>query len=394
LLHTPTLDPGRDPAREDFSAVRETIARSYESVVLVLQGGGALGSFQPGVVEALDEVGIDVHWIAGISIGAINAALIAGNPPGRRMQQMRGFWEKVTSRVKWPWVPPGEPARAALNQLSSHTAMMFGQPGFFSPRFPPPQWLLPGGPEATSYYDTAPLKATLEEFVDFAYLNRGAIRFSVGAVNVRSGNFVYFDSTQRRIRPEHIMASAALPPGFPAVEIDGEQYWDGGLVSNTPLTYVLSNVDGANTLIFQVDLFAAQGARPRTLAEVQERQKDIQFSSRTRLNTDVFRMLQDTRRTVAKLLDQLPPELRNSPDAKKLESCRRTSQVNIMHLIYRRKQYDRDFKDYEFSRNTMLDHWKAGTDTIVRTLRHAEWFELPDPDIGVVTHDIHRDADD
>ena len=379
---------------EDFSAVRDTVRRAYENVVLVLQGGGALGSFQPGVVERLDAVGVDVNWVAGISIGAINSAIIAGNPPGRRIEKLRGFWEKVTSRIEWPWVPPGEDMRAAFNQVSSLSAMMFGQPGFFEPRVPPPQWMPPGGAEATSQYSTAPLKATLEEFVDFDYLNRGAVRLSVGAVNLRSGNFTYFDSTRRRIGPEHIMASGALPPGFPAIEIEGELYWDGGLVSNTPLGYVLSRIHGQNTLIFQVDLFSASGDRPRTLTEVRERQKDIQFSSRTRLNTDVFKRTQEMRRTVAKLLDQLPPEFRDLPEAKKLADCRQSALVNIMQLIYRRKPTDRDYKDYEFSRNTMLENWQAGRDVIVRTMRHPSWFELPDPEAGVVTHDVWRDAKD
>jgi NTE family protein len=391
LLHKPQPEAAD---AEDFSAVRDTVRRSYDNVVLVLQGGGALGSFQPGVVERLDDVGVHVNWVAGISIGAINCAIVAGNPPGRRVEKLRGFWETVTSRIEWPWLPPGEDLRAAFNQLSSYSSMVFGQPGFFAPRFPPPQWMPPGGPVATSHYDTAPLKATLEEFVDFDYLNRGAVRLSVGAVNVRSGNFAYFDSTERRIGPEHIMASGAIPPGFPGVEIDGELYWDGGLVSNTPLAYVLSRTDGHSTLILQVDLFSASGDRPRTLTEVHERQKDIQFSSRTRLNTDVFSRIQEVRRTVAKLLDQLPPEYRELPEAKKLEDCRRSAPVNIVQLIYRRKQYDRDYKDYEFSRNTMLEHWQAGRDVIVRTMRHPEWFELPDPEAGVVTHDVWRDAKD
>ncbi len=379
---------------ETFSTVRDVVQRSYENVVLVLQGGGALGSFQGGVVERLDAVGVDVNWVAGISIGAINSAIIAGNPPGRRIEKLRGFWEKVTSRIAWPWLPPSEEMRAAFNQASSFSAMTFGQPGFFVPRFPPPQWMPPGGTEATSYYDTAPLKATLEEFVDFDYLNDGAVRLSVGAVNLRSGNLTYFDSTKRRICPEHIMASGALPPGFPAIEIEGELYWDGGLVSNTPLGYVLSRIDGENTLIFQVDLFSASGDRPRTLTEVRERQKDIQFSSRTRLNTDVFKRAQEMRRTVSQLLDQLPPELRDLPEAKKLAENRQSALVNIMQLIYRRKPTDRDYKDYEFSRNTMLDNWQAGRDVIVRTMRHPSWFELPDPETGVVTHDVWREAKD
>ena len=386
--------PSSDHPAETFAAVRRIVEESYRNVVLVLQGGGALGSYQSGVVEELDDAGIHVNWVSGISIGAINAAIVAGNPPGRRVEMMRGFWEEVTSRVEWPWLPPSDDARALLNQMSSLSSVMLGQPGFFTPRFPPPTMMPAGGREATSFYDTAPLKASLETYVDFDYLNHGPVRLSVGAVNVRSGNFVYFDSTERRILPEHIMASGALPPGFPAVEIDGELYWDGGLVSNTPLSYVLSNLAGAATLIFQVDLFSARGIEPRSLGDVQERQKEIQFSSRTRFNTDVFRVFQDLRHRVDALLDRLPPEIAATPEALALADCRRTATVNIMHLIYRRELFDREFKDYEFSRNTMIDHWKAGGDTARRTLRHAAWFTPPAEEAGVKTHDVWRDAKD
>lgn len=383
-----------DHPSETFDAVRRIVAESYRNVVLVLQGGGALGSYQAGVVEELDGAGVHVNWVSGISIGAINAALVAGNPPGRRVEMMRGFWEEVTSRIEWPWIPPGDDARTLFNQMSSLSSVTLGQPGFFTPRFPPPTMMPRGGGEATSFYDTAPLKASLETYVDFDYLNHGPVRLSVGSVNVRSGNFVYFDSTERRILPEHIMASGALPPGFPAIEIEGELYWDGGLVSNTPLSYVLSNLAGAATLIFQVDLFSAGGIEPRSLSDVQERQKEIQFSSRTRFNTDVFRVFQDLRRRVDALLDSLPPELAATPEALALADCRKSARVNIMHLIYRRELFDREFKDYEFSRNTMIDHWKAGGDTARRTLRHADWFTPPTEEAGMRTNDVWRDAKD
>ncbi len=388
--------PGKRQSVEDFSAVRKEVEANYKNVVLVLQGGGALGSYQPGVAEVLSEVGLDITWVAGISIGAINCAIIAGNPPERRIDQLRAFWDLVTSRVQWPFIPSGDAARSMFNQLSSFSALAFGQPGFFEPRFPPPQFQPPGSIEALSIYDTTPLRNTLETLVDFDYLNeKSPVRLSVGAVNVRSGNFVYFDSRERRIRPEHIMASGSLPPGFPPVEIEGELYWDGGLVSNTPLSYVLSRAPNDRSLIFQVDLFSSTGNRPRTFAELGEREKDIQFSSRTRLNTDMFRQMQSSRRAVGALLDKLPKEFHDMPEYKELAKLRMKAEVNIIHLIYRRHGYDREFKDYEFSRNTMVDHWNAGRDTIMRTLRHPEWFCPPtEADAGVVTHDINRDADD
>ena len=257
----------------------------FESVALLLQGGGALGAYQGGVYEALAEADIHPNWIAGISIGAINAAIIAGNPPNSRVERLREFWTQVTSSAPWDWsgnpfvdLARSDDARNLLNQMNAGLAAAFGATGFFSARAGMP-WLQPGGTmAATSFYDTRHLKQTLERLVDFDRLNAGMTRFSAGAVNVRTGNFVYFDTTTHKITPEHVMASGALPPGFPAVEIDGEQYWDGGLVSNTPLQWVIeSNPRREDTLAFQVDLWSSQGALPRNLAEVATRHKG--FSS-------------------------------------------------------------------------------------------------------------------
>jgi len=268
----------------------------FDCVALLLQGGGALGAYQGGVYEALAEADIHPNWIAGISIGAINAAIIAGNPPNSRVDRLREFWTHVTSSAPWDWSanPFGDLARSddtrnLLNQMSANFAVAGGATGFFSARAVMP-WLQPSGSlGATSFYDTGDLKRTLERLVDFDRINAGMTRFSAGAVNVRTGNFVYFDTSTHKITPEHVMASGALPPGFPAVEIDGEHYWDGGLVSNTPLQWVIeSNPRRKDTLAFQVDLWSAQGQPPRNMAEVATRQKEIQFSSRTRANTDQF----------------------------------------------------------------------------------------------------------
>jgi len=216
----------------------------FECIALVLQGGGALGSYQAGVYQALFEADLHPDWVAGISIGAINAAIIAGNAPGKGVEMLRGFWESITAPLpghhRWDaWLPDlarGEMARSLLNQIHASSAVIGGAAGFFEPRVPPP-WLQPAGClEVTSFYETKRLRATLERFVDFDRINAaGATRLSLGAVNVRSGNLVYFENTTHAIGPEHVMASGALPPGFPAVEIEGEHYWDGGLVSNTPL---------------------------------------------------------------------------------------------------------------------------------------------------------------
>jgi NTE family protein len=289
----------------------------FECVALLLQGGGALGAYQGGVYEALAEANVHPDWIAGISIGAINAAIIAGNPPNSRIDRLREFWTQVTSNGLWDWSDSCFPdwarsdhTRSLLNQMSANLVASFGAAGFFSARGAMP-WLQPGGSlGATSFYDTKSLKHTLERLVDFDRLNAGITRYSAGAVNVRTGNFVYFDTKTHTIRPEHIMASGALPPGFPAVEIDGEHYWDGGLVSNTPLQWVIeSDPRRKDTLLFQVDLWSSQGQLPRNLAEVATRHKEIQFSSRTRASTAHFKSVHRVQRALAALLRRLPADI-------------------------------------------------------------------------------------
>jgi NTE family protein len=230
-----------------------------------------------------------------------------------------------------------------------------GAPGFFSPRIPPP-WLNPAGTlEATSLYDTGALKRTLERLIDFDRINSAETRFSVGAVNVSSGNFVYFDNRTHTIAPEHVMASGALPPGFPPVEIEGEYYWDGGLVSNTPLQWVVDSRPALDTLAFQVDLWSARGELPRTFAEVSTRQKEIQYSSRTRAGTNSFKHIQRLRHVLADLLEQLPAPLRDGPEAKLLGDAADRKVYNIVHLIYRAEKYEGHSKDFEFSRASMRE---------------------------------------
>jgi NTE family protein len=369
----------------------------FECVALVLQGGGALGAYQAGVYQALAEAGIYPDWVAGISIGAINSAIIAGNPPQARIEKLRGFWECITtnpwrSSFEWTNRPRGDAARAWQHQLHAGLAAIAGATGFFAPRYPPP-WLYPSGTaNATSFYDTRQLKDTLERFVDFDRLNAGAIRLSIGAVNVRSGNFVYFDTTTHTVRPEHVMASGALPPGLPAIEIEGEHYWDGGLVSNTPLQWVVETVPRRDTLAFQVDLWSSRGDFPRNMLEVMTREKEIRYSSRTRAGTDQFKHVQRLRRAVADLLEKLPEELRTSPEAKLLGTTADRKVYNIIQLIYRAKNYEGHSKDYEFSRLSMEDHWRAGYHDARRTLRHPEVLQRPDNQEGVCTFDLAADG--
>lgn len=374
--------------------MRRNDAVKNERIVLVLQGGGALGAYQAGVYEALCDAAHQPSWVTGISIGAINAALIAGNPPERRVERLRTFWEMVSGGLTGSPLVPGEAARTAFNEASAAWAAAFGVPGFFTPRFPPATLYPPGSREALSFYDTNTLRSTLEKLVDFKLINDGGIRFSVGAVNVRTGNFVYFDNQKQEISPEHIMASGALPPGFPPVEIDGEAYWDGGLVSNAPLQYVLDDEPRRDMLIFQVDLFSARGQMPRTLSEVAEREKEIRYSSRTRLNTDAGRRLLDLRCALSRLLKKLPDELKSDPDYQLLSAATADVAVTIVQLIYRRKNYETQSKDYEFSRHSIEEHWQSGRHDVMRTVRHAHWISRVKPPHGVAVFDLTRDARD
>lgn len=345
-----------------------------EKSVIVLQGGGALGAYQGGAFEGLCNAGHPIDWVAGISIGAINSALIAGNAPERRVPALREFWEMVSSSSVPIGLLDGVFSRGWLNDLSAAGTTVTGVPGFFRLRVPPAGVMPPGTEGARSFYDTAPLRDTLLELVDFDRLNSGEIRFSIGAVNVATGNMTWFDSAETEIRPEHIMASGALPPGFPAVEIDGAWYWDGGLVSNTPLQYVLDERMPADDLcVFQVDLFSARGAVPTSVWTSEAREKDIRYSSRTRFNTDMMRRIHETRDAAKRLYDKLPPELKNDPDARALASGNADPRVTIAHLIYRQTRYERQSKDYEFSRRSMLDRWAAGKSDVERTMSHPEW---------------------
>src|SRR5262249_51805436 len=282
------------------------------------------------------------------SIGAINAALIAGNPPGRRVERLREFWDRVSSSAPVVLPPALDPLRLAFNRVSAFGAVAFGVNGFFTPRVPPPYFAADGSPGALSFYDTEPLKRTLEELVDFRLISNHSTRLSVGATNVRTGDSIYFDSRHRRITTDHIRASGALPPGFPPVTIEGDEYWDGGIVSNSPLWYVLDDSPRLNALIIQIDLFSAKGELPTNLNEVLERTKDIQYSSKTRFNTKRVKELNQLHEVLGRLLENMPPELRNSPDGRELYRLCDQGDITIAHLINRRLKYSAQSKDYQF----------------------------------------------
>ena len=394
------MKPAEPLARASGGGAQAPLS-DYAFTALVLQGGGALGSYQGGVYQGLADAGIHPDWVAGISIGALNAAVIAGNPPERRVEQLRAFWEFI---CRQPWAPPlpwaplpsastelPEAWRTWVDSVEATRAVLEGQNGFFVPR--PWYALAMGakGPHTASFYDTRPLRATLERFADFDRINRASeMRVSVGAVNVRTGNFVYFDNTGRTLRPEHFMASGALPPGFPAVEVDGEFYWDGGLVSNTPLHYVLTKEPRSDALIFQIDLWSAIGELPNDLLQVAVRQKDIQYSSRTRMVTATMHEEQNFRRLLHEVMALVPESERDSAWYRRAEPLACTARRNVIHLIYRNKPYESYAKDYQFGMLTMNEHWSSGLSDMRATLQHRDWLDKPSAEHPFITHDLHR----
>ncbi len=380
----------------------------FECVALVLQGGGALGAYQAGVFEGLAEAGIECDWAAGISIGAINAALIAGNASAQRVDRLREFWNTVTAPPLWPATSPwwahaaeqgGEAARVALGWFEASRSLFEGQRGFFVPRVPSPALRVEAAPTELSHYDAAPLAATLERLVDFDRINHASsLRLTVSAVNIANGNFELFDNQRGewagRITAAHIMASGALPPGLAAVEIDGQHYWDGGLVSNTPLSAVLDEEPRRDTLAFQVDLWSALGPLPKNLQDIEERAKDIRYSSRTRAVTRQLERERHLRRLLREVLARVPAAQRKG-DAwcREAEAQASDKIFNVVHLIYQEKAWDSHHKDYEFSALSMRDHWASGLADIRRTLAHPDWLAPPEPRRTTVTHDVHRERE-
>jgi NTE family protein len=299
---------------------------------------------------------------------------------------LREFWEAVSTSPLGVLGAPYDPTfeiknvetHRLVNQARAFWIAMLGAPSFFTPRMPPLHFWPPQEPQKLSFYDVSPLKATLERLVDFDRINNGELRFSVGAVNVSSGNFTYFDNTTHRIDARHIIASGSLPPGFPATEVDGDYYWDGGLISNTPLQWVFDSRPRVDTLAFQVDLWSSSGELPRDLTQADVRQKEIQFASRTRFATDHFRNTQRLRHAFRRVYERLPSGLRADPDVEMLAKETEEAAYNVVELIYHAKTYEGVAQDYEFSRRTMEEHWRTGHEDALRALAHPEIFDRPD----------------
>src|SRR5258706_6557364 len=354
-------------------------------IVLVFQGGGALGAYQAGVYQAMHEAGIEPDWVIGTSIGAINAAIIAGNPREQRMAQLEKFWESLEWRS-----PFGRAAIAPdlLNPWANLATMTQGVAGFFAPN-PASWWGVHAslGVERAAFYSTDPLRTTLQDLIDFELPNRCAPRLTVGAVNARTGEMRYFDSRVSPLRVEHVLASGALPPAFPAVRIDGEPYWDGGIYSNTPIEAVLDDNPRSSSTIFTVQLWNPGGREPDSIWQVLGRQKDIQYASRVSSHIVRHQQIHHLRHVVAQLASRLPEELRDTPELRELASwgCRTT--MHIVRLRAPRLMSEDHTKDIDFTPNGIRQRWRAGYADTMDAISQAPWTRAVDPLDGVVLHE-------
>lgn len=355
-------------------------------IVLVLQGGGALGAYQAGVYQALHEAGIAPHWVIGTSIGAINAALIAGNPLERRLERLRLFWRSVEKTI--PSLLPRGPG-ANDGYLGSFDAIVRGVCGFFTPN--PMAWLgatAPLGVQSAAYYCTWPLHHTLASLVDFDRLPEYRTRLTVGAVNVRTGRMRYFDSRDEDIRLDHVMASGALPPAFPAIRIDGEPYWDGGLYSNTPIEAVLDDNPRRDSVIFAVNVWQPDGEEPRSLWQVIGRQKDIQYASRADSHIGRQKQIHHLRHVIRELWSHLPPDQRESAAMKELASWGCGTTMHIVPLLASRLDGEDHMKDIDFTRERLRNRWRAGYEDTLKVTARAPWSAPVDPIEGVLVHSV------
>jgi NTE family protein len=358
-------------------------------VVLVLQGGGALGAYQAGVYQALHEHALLPDWIAGTSIGAVNAALIAGNPHAHCLQRLKAFWDRVAHPDGLDMAAIGDAQRRAHIRLNTTDTVLRGVPGFFSPRWYGGFALgMPVAPEEASFYDTAALAETLGELVDVEHLNGpGAIRLTITAVNVTSGQLTHFDTRRMRVGVDHVRASGSLPPGFAAVPIDGQLYWDGGLYSNTPLESVLDDLPGGHTLCFMVDLWSPAGSAPTTYEEVRTRLKDVTFASRTERHVADYTRAHRLQCRLRELYDRLPPEACTADDERAMHELGCGSVLHIVRLRYAGRDWNMASKDINFSKGSIEWRWDQGYADTQRALRHAGWLRGVAADTGVVVHE-------
>jgi len=355
-------------------------------VVLVLQGGGALGAYQVGVYEAMHEHGAEPDWVIGTSIGAINAALIAGNTPANRFARLREFWSRVEAEASTPDFLQFFTGLANASVNLSTVAR--GIPAFFAPHGP--AWFgshIPLGVESAAYYTTKPLRETLSGLIDLEHIAARSVRLTVGAVNVRSGAMRYFDSRDETVTLDHVIASGALPPAFPAVRIDGDPYWDGGIYSNTPIEAVLDDKPRRDSVIFAVQMWNPEGPEPATLWQVMGRQKDIQFASRADSHIARQKQIHHLRHVIRELSRRIPERARDMPDVRELASWGCGTTMHVARLVAPKIDGEDHTKDIDFTAAGIRERWRAGYEDTMRMLEAAPWRTAVDPVEGVIIHD-------
>jgi NTE family protein len=359
----------------------------HPTVALMLQGGGALGAYHIGAYQALAEHDLHPDWVAGISIGAINAAIIAGNPPEHRIARLNALWEAIS----WPDLPTKlalTPWQTLHNMASNAEALLFGQPHFFTPRPVNPLLLPRAAPQQLSFYDTTPMLFTLRRFADFSLINSGTTRLSLGATNIASGDLEFFDNHRQTIGPEHVLASGSLPPGFPATFVNGKLYWDGGCVSNTPLDAVVDEAGYPRMVVFVIDLWDAAGSPPKTIGDVLWRAKQIQYASRTAHQIDAVATKVNLRHAVRLLKAAGVPDVAAVADDPALTARR----LDIVHIVYRPGADQIPNSDAEFSRNSIAERRAAGYRDMRTALAAEPWRQREMPaHLGALVHRVERE---
>lgn len=349
----------------------------YERIACVFQGGGALGAYQVGAYRALQEHGYMPNYLAGVSIGAINCSIIAGNPPEKHMEKLHAFWDLITPTMLSDLFIEDYSTFDLTHHLHNHMgatrALICGLDGFFKPRLLPPTPFTQDTPDKLSYYDTSELKTTLENLIDFDRINSKEVTLCLGAVNVVSGEMIFFNNQKMEITAEHIMASAALPPGFPAVKIGDDYFWDGGIYANTPLVTVMDALPEQDTLCFVVDCFRLQGHLPQNMDQLEERQKDIRYASHSRRLTNVYASRQNLQLAIQYLSEKLPKDLLDDPEVQEILALGHAKRFSVVHIIYHGTPYSHSFKDYNFVRSAVDARMAAGYQNTVDILKSPDW---------------------
>lgn len=368
--------------------------QTYERIACVFQGGGALGAYQVGAFQAIHEKGYHPNFLAGVSIGSINSAIIAGNPRDKQLEKLNQFWDTIAPKI-WSDVFYNQETPNYLhhmhNQMGAMHALMYGLDGFFKPRALPPTPMSKDTPDKLSYYDTSCLKTTLESLIDFDRINSKEITLCLGAVNISSGEMEFFNNNTMKITAEHVMASGALPPGFPAIKIGEDYYWDGGIYANTPLVTVLDALPEMNTLCFVVDCFSLAGRLPETMDELEERQKDIRYASHSRRLTNVYTSRQNLQTAIQFLGEKLSPEAKEDPQVQQILALGQSKHFSVVHIIYRGTPFAHSFKDYNFVRSAVNYRMKVGYENALEVLKKPDWEKKSDKALACSIYGVPPD---